>query len=405
MGRILRIAMLSVHSSPLGRLGSADTGGMSVYLLELVSELAKRGNHVDIFTRQTANGWEQVIEYAPQVRIINIGVEGIGDLLRSALLEHLYKFCKAIDSFSREKGVVYDLIHSNYWLSGVVGEQLKTLWHCSHVITFHTLASVKMATLNGHVEDHNRLSEEVRLLRCCDGVIVPTTEEGAHLASMITGQTASIHHIPWGVNMDHFTTGDSAAAKLKIAGLDSKPLVLFVGRFDPMKGIDLALRSLCSLVNTPKVHLLLIGGDGPESASYQRIEHLVHVLGIGERVHLLGTIEHSQMVLYYQKADAVVVSSRYESFGLVILEALASGTPVASTPVGIAPYVIEPGTNGYLAAAGDDRSLAEAISSALALAGRQEAEKIRQSVSDFTWSRVATLLLDAYNNTLLVPYS
>ncbi len=401
MGRILRIAMLSVHSSPLGRLGSADTGGMSVYLLELASELGKRGHHVDIFTRQTAQGWMQVIEYAPHVRIINLALEGIEGLLRSALFEHLCRFCAAIDSFKRQTGVSYDLIHSNYWLSGVVGKQLKALWHCSHVITFHTLASVKMATLNGHVEDHNRLSEEVRLLRCCDGVIVPTAEEGAHLASMITGQTASIHHIPWGVNMDHFTTGDPAAAKLKIAGLESKSLILFVGRFDPMKGIDLALRSLCRLVNTPEVHLVLVGGDGPESPSYQRIERLANGLGIGERVHFLGTIEHSQMVLYYQKADAVLVASRYESFGLVVLEALASGTPVASTPVGIAPYVIEPGTNGYLAAAGDERSLAEAISNALVLADWQEAEKIRQSVSDFTWSRVATLMVDAYNNTLL----
>ena len=403
MGRILRIAMLSVHSSPLGRLGSADTGGMSVCLLELASEFGKRGHHVDIFTRQSAQGLQQVIEYAPHVRIINLSVEGTEEFLRAALFEHLHLFCTAIDSFKRQKGVSYDLIHSNYWLSGVVGEQLKALWHCPHVITFHTLAAVKMAALNGHTEDRKRIAEEVRLLRCCDGVIVPTAQEGQYLASMIPGETASLHHIPWGVNTDHFTTGDPAAARLKIAGLDDKPLVLFVGRFDPMKGIELALRSLCHLVNTPEVQLVLIGGDGPESDSYQRIEQLANGLGIGGRVHFLGLVEHSQMVLYYQKADAVVVSSLYESFGLVILEALASGTPVASTPVGIAPYVIEPGANGYLAAVGDERSLAAAISNALALAERQEAEKIRQSVSDFTWSRVATLLLDAYNTTLLHP--
>lgn len=401
MGRLLRIAMLSIHSSPLGRLGSADTGGMSIYLLELASEIGKRGHHVDIFTRQTVQDWTQVIEYAPNVRIISLTVEGTGNLVRSALFAHLHRFCTAIDYFKRPKGVSYDLIHSNYWLSGVVGEQLKALWHCPHVVTFHTLAAVKMAALKGHTEDRNRIPEETRLLQCCDGVIVPTGEEGQYLASMITGESAPIHHIPWGVNMDHFTIGDPAAAKLEIAGLDSKPLLLFVGRFDPMKGIDLAVRSVCHLVNKSEIHLVLIGGDGPESTSYQRIEQLVNDLGFSDRVHILGPVEHSQMVLYYQKADAVVVSSRYESFGLVILEALASGTPVASTPVGIAPYVILPGINGYLAAAGDDRSLAEAISNALALADLQDAEKIRQSVSDFTWSRVATMLLDTYNYTLL----
>jgi len=400
MGRLLRIAMLSIHSSPLGRLGSADTGGMSIYLLELASEIGKRGHLVDIFTRHTAQGWMQVLEYAPNVRIISLTVEGTENLVRSALLGHLHRFCAAIDNFKRREGSSYDLIHSNYWLSGVVGEQLKVLWCCPHVITFHTLAAVKMAALKGHTEDRNRISEETRLLRCCDGVIVPTAEEGQYLASILTGESAPLHHIPWGVNMDHFTTGDPAVAKIKIAGLDSKPLLLFVGRFDPMKGIDLALRSVCHLVNTTEIHLALIGGDGPESPSSRSIEQLANDLGFSDRVHMLGPVEHSQMVLYYQKADAVVVSSRYESFGLVILEALASGTPVASTAVGIASYIILPGINGYLAAPGDDRSLAEAISNALALADLQDAEIIRQSVSDFTWSKVATIMLDAYNGTL-----
>lgn len=400
MGGNLTIAMLSVHSSPLGRLGSTDTGGMSVYLLELASELGKRGHRVDIFTRQTVQGGEPVVEYAPHVRIINLEVKGAEVLLRAALFEQLHRFCTAIDNFKRREHTGYDLIHSNYWLSGVVGEQLKSLWHCPHVITFHTFAAAKMAALNGHAEDRKRLSEENRLLRCCDGVIVPTAEEAHYLASMISGQTDSIHHIPWGVNLDLFTPAGPVATKCSGAGIDEIQLVLFVGRFDPMKGIDLALRSLCRLKNSPEVHLALIGGDGPGSASYQRIEQAVCRLGIGGRVHLLGTVEHRDMVQYYRQADAVVVSSRYESFGLVILEALASGTPVASTPVGVAPSVITPGTNGYLAAAGDDRSLAEAISSALALAGHQETDTIRQSVTDFTWSTVAALLLDAYNKIL-----
>ena len=338
--------MLSVHSSPLGRLGSADTGGMSIYLLELASELGRRGHGVDIFTRQTTHGWQQVVAYAPHVRVINLAVEGTEGLSRSALFEHLDRFCTVIDSFIRQKGGSYDLIHSNYWLSGVVGEQLKRLWHCPHAVTFHTLAAVKMAAFPGHVEEKNRIDEETRLLQCCDGVIVPTEEEGQYLASMITDEGAAIYHIPWGVNMDRFKTADPAPAKHKNGGLEAGPLVLFVGRFDPMKGVDLAIRSVYHLADSNEIQLFIIGGDGPSSGPYQKIEHYVNELGIGEQVQLIGPVEHSQMVRYYQKADVVVISSRYESFGLVILEALASGTPVASTPVGIAPHVILQGTNG-----------------------------------------------------------
>jgi len=386
--------MLSIHSSPLGRLGSADTGGMSVYLLELASELGGRGHQVDIFTRRVAPDSERVIECAPNVRVITLGVSGTEDLTRSALFEHLNSFCSAIDGFVRQKGATYDLVHSNYWLSGVIGEQLKTRWNCPHVVTFHTVATGKMAALDGHVEDRNRIQEETRLLRYCDGVIVPTEAEGRHLASLINGETASIYHVPWGVNMDHFKAADCSATRHETTG--SCSLVLFVGRFDPMKGIDLAVRGVSRLVNDREIKLLIIGGDGPKSTSCQEISQLADDLGISDRVQLLGPIEHSQMVLYYQKADVVVVSSRYESFGLVILEALACGTPVAATPVGIAPHVIEPGKNGYLAAAGDDQSLAEAIAGALALAEWREAEQIRQSVSEFTWSNAARSTVDVY---------
>lgn len=402
MNKNLQIAMLSLHSSPLGPLGTADTGGMSVYLLELSSELGKRGHRVDIFTRQTEKNTEQITEFAANVRIISLAVPGTQELFRAALFAHLPQFCGAIDCFRKQTGISYDLIHSNYWLSGVVGNQLKTLWACPHVITFHTLAAVKMAVQGDHVEDQRRVVEETRLLQCCDGVIVPTAEEGRILASMCKGETATVYHIPWGVNLEQFKPADPAAARLSIAGADSHPLVLFVGRFDPMKGIDSAIKGLLYLTDTPEVHLALIGGDGPASAPYQRIGQLVSNLGIGDRVHLLGAIEHSQMARYYQKADIVVVSSRYESFGLVILEALACGTAVASTPVGIAPLVIVPGLNGCLAAAGDDRSLAEAISGALALAAVQEPGKISRSVCGYSWSGVAALVLDAYN-TLTVP--
>jgi D-inositol-3-phosphate glycosyltransferase len=400
MNRILRIAMLSVHSSPLGPLGTADTGGMSVYLLELSSELGKLGHRVDIFTRQTKRNSEQITEFAPNVRIISLAVPGTQEVFRAGLFAHLPRFCLAIDRYRKQTGSSYDLIHSNYWLSGVVGDRLKAWWACPHIITFHTLAAVKMAVLETHVEDQRRVAEETRLLQACDGVIVPTAEEGRILAAMCRGVKAAVYHIPWGVNLDHFKLADPVAERLSIAGADGHPLALFVGRFDPMKGIESAIRSLLHLKDPPELHLALIGGDGPASVPYQQVTQLVSSLGIGDRVHLLGAIEHSLMARYYQKADIVVVSSHYESFGLVILEALACGTPVASTPVGIAPLVIVPGLNGCLAAAGDDRSLAKAIYEALTLAALPEPGKISQTVRDYSWTKVAAFVLDAYYETV-----
>jgi len=395
-----RIAMLSIHSSPLGRLGTADTGGMSVYLLELATELGRRGHHVDIFSRVTEPGIEQLIEYAANVRIISLAIDGTRNLHRSALLEHLHSYRQAIETFCQLRGLSYQVIHSNYWLSGIVGDQLKEVWQCPHVISFHTLGNAKIAARKNHQEDQRRISEEARLLRCCDGVIVPTTQEREHLLAVNGDRTSCIYHVPMGVDLEHFKP-NSYCADTRSAGRRENPVVLFVGRFDPMKGAERAVKALNLLLEKPEIHLAIVGGDGEKSAVNQKLERLVNELQMSGRVHFHGAIDYLQMPLYYQSADAVVVSSYYESFGLVILEALATGTPVAATPVGIAPDVIKPGINGYLASDANERSLADAIASTLELARNGEKVKIRQSVCDYSWSRVAGSMLDVYSDVLL----
>jgi D-inositol-3-phosphate glycosyltransferase len=202
------------------------------------------------------------------------------------------------------------------------------------------------------------------------------------------------------VRLDNFGTGTPAAGKGQPGPADGSALLLFVGRFDPMKGIETLLRSFRLLPSAQKVDLVLIGGDGRDSPTGQWLNEYVERLGIAGRVHQLGPADHAEMPGWYQKADAVVISSYYESFGLVILEALASGKPVASTPVGIAPSVIKPGVNGYLAVCGDDSSLAESIASVLRLAKTSDPQKIRESVSSYSWAKVATLMVDAYSSVL-----
>lgn len=394
-----RIAMLSIHSSPLGRLGSMDTGGMSVYLLELATELGKRGRQVDIFTRETEPGMEQLIDYAANVRIISLAIGGTKDLYRSALLTHLHRYRHAIETFCRQSGFNYQVIHSNYWLSGIVGDQLKAVWQCPHVITFHTLGNAKIAARKHHQEDLRRIYEEARLLQCCDGVIVPTYEERERLLTMKGGNRSRLYIVPLGVNLEHFKP-DECIVDIKLADRKDNPVVLFAGRFDPMKGVEMAVKAMRLLSEKPEAHLLLVGGDGSKSAARKKLEHVVNELRMNEQIHFHGAVDYQQMPHYYRKADAVVVSSYYESFGMVILEALASGTPVAATAVGIAPHVIQPGINGYLAADTNEHSLADAITGTLELARQGKGQNIRRSICDYSWARVAGSMLDVYSDVL-----
>ena len=396
-----RITMLSIHSSPMGRMGTRDTGGMSVYVRELAREMGVRGHQVDIFTRRTPADMSRVISPWLNVRVVFIEVAGTGALSKGALYDHSNAFAEAIDAFRRETGLVYDLIHSNYWLSGVVGGRLKALWRCPHVITFHTLGSAKTAALAGHTEHTLRVIEETRMMRHCDGVIAPTAAEGRRMAFLCDDRPENIHVIPCGVDLNRFKPATRRGYDSERRSGPGSPLLLFVGRFDPMKGIETMLTSLTHLPSEPAVALALIGGDGTASPEHRRIVTLARALGIADRVRFLGAVPHRTMPRHYREADAVVVASRYESFGLVILESMASGTPVASTPVGIAPELIQPGVNGFLAPAGDPLRLAEAISRTLLLARRQDPMKIRHTVIKFGWPHLASMLLDAYRKSVI----
>ncbi|MCG6893256.1 MAG: glycosyltransferase [Desulfobacteraceae bacterium] len=398
----LRIAMLSIHSSPLGRMGTRDTGGMSVYLQELAREMGSRGHFVDIFTRATAKETEPVVKPFPNVRVVSLHVRGAEKAPKTALYDHAEAFAAAMTDFCRETAIEYDLIHSNYWLSGVVGSRFAMLHPCPHFITFHTLGAAKMTSRSGHTEDSRRVDVEAELAARCDGVIAPTAAERLRLISLCGARSETIHVVPCGVNLKRFApdAGDDAPAE-ELRKDPGRAVLLGVGRFDPMKGIQRLLAGVaCLNAAGAAVDLVLVGGDGPGSPEHRRVRRQVRGLGMDERVRIVGSVDHRKMPSYYRGADAVGVASRYESFGLVVLEALACGTPVVSTPVGVAPEVIRPGVNGYLAAAGDAESLAQTIARTLRLARERDPLQIHATVSEFDWSRVASLLLDAYRKSI-----
>ena len=396
----LHIALLSIHSSPIGTVGTGDTGGMSIYLLELARALANRGQKIDIFTRGLAPDDAPLVEYAANVRIIRLRVPGTERLSKGQLYNYLPDYQQEIEKFRRQHRADYHILHSNYWLSAVVGDRLQATWGCPHLISFHTLAMSKIAARLDHSEDQLRVDEEGRLLACCDGVMVATAADRDQLAAHLGTDGAPLHLVQLGVDLEHFKPVP-ASKEYGLGKSHRPPVILFVGRFDPMKGADTAITALALLDEEIEPELRLVGGDGPESEAGRRLVELVSALGIQSRVRFIGTVDHTRMPEIYHQADIVVMPSYHESFGLVVLEALASGIPVAATPTGIAVEAIIPDINGYFATSGDARSLAGAMADALALARRQDPLIIRRSVQSYDWSRVADSVYSVYSGALL----
>lgn len=401
-GMSLRLAMLSLHSHPLGQLGASTTGGMSVYVLQLARWLGKSGHAVDIFTAAPGPDAEPIKELWPRVRLVSLpAMRGRHGTSPGTDFDPQ---CRAaeIDRFARGNEGLYSLIHSNYWLSGRVGELLAARWRCPHVITFHTLAVAKQATDPGHHEPALRVETEQRLLMRCAAVLAPTAIELSRLQDLAGERTDHIHRIGCGVDLERFRP----LTREQSSPLTAKPVVpvhlLFIGRFDAMKGLEELLTGLTLLSRPSGVRLSLVGGDGPNSAAQQHLLQLAEKLGISEQVEFAGRVPHARLPDYYRRADVVVLPSRYESFGLVTLEALACGTVVVATRTGVAPEIINPGVNGYLAEVNNPASLAAAISAALDLARSRDTQVIRSTVAGFSWQLVARDLLQVYSHILTI---
>ncbi len=401
VGMKLRLAMLSLHSSPLGHLGTSSTGGMSVYVLELARWLGDNGHAVDIFTAAAEQDAEPVEELWPRVRLVSPrGMRGSSGADFDPLA-----WAMEIEQFAGENGGPYDLIHSNYWLSGRVGELLAAGWRCPHLITFHTLAVAKQATDPLHHEPALRVETEQRLIMQCEAVLAPSQTEIARIRLLAGARTGHIHRVGCGVDLERFRPPAEHFPRRRAAEQAEPAKLLYVGRFDAMKGLHELFTSLTLLPQPSTVQLVLIGGDGPASAAQQRLVELARDLGIGEQVEFAGRVAHERLPEYYTRAAVVVLPSRYESFGLVTLEALACGTPVVATRTGVAPEIIVPGVNGYLAEVNNPPSLAAAISAALELAGSRDGQVIRGTFADFAWQRVARDLLRVYYHTLNIHSS
>jgi len=395
----LQIAMFSIHSSPIGELGTKNTGGMSVYIRELARQLGARGHCIDIYTRLNGSKHNRIIDLDDNVRLIHLSAGNNSYIHKLTLYYYLSDFFRALQKFREQENLQYDLIHSHYWLSGRLGSWVQDRWNLPHIVMFHTLGTVKNIAGVADQEPDLRIATEKKLAKTCQRILAPTVREKNNLLTYYNAPAGKIGVVPCGVNLDLFQPMDRAAARQRLGFDGDESIVLYVGRFDPIKGIDRLLEATTHLRHHRRLRLIIIGGDGPDNAEYQNLQKLAYKLGIQNKVTFVGRIEQNHLPPYYSTADVLVVPSYYESFGLVGLESLACGTPVVATEVGAMRSILRNGETGRIVADANPRSLAQAIEAFIARPGSEKpsTDMIRASVLKFGWANVAAAVIDEYN--------
>ena len=395
----LQIAMFSIHSSPIGELGTKNTGGMSVYIRELAWQLGTRGHRIDIYTRLNGSKRNRIIDLGDNVRLIHLSAGNNGLAQKLTLYYYLSDFFRALQQFRERENLNYDLVHSHYWLSGRLGSWVQDRWNLPHMVMFHTLGTVKNIAGVADQEPDLRIATEKKLTKTCQRILAPTAAEKNNLLTYYNADAEKIGVVPCGVNLDLFRPMDRAAARQRLGFNNNESIVLYVGRFDPIKGIDRLLEAAAHLQDKRQLRLVIIGGDGPETPEYQNLQKMTRKLGIQHAVTFVGRVEQRHLPPYYSAADVLVVPSYYESFGLVGLESLACGTPVVATEVGAMRSILRDGETGQIVPHANPRSLAAAVEKFISGSGSKKlsADMIRASVLKFGWSTVAAAVIDEYD--------
>lgn len=392
----MRIAMLSAHTSPLAPLGGRETGGMNVYVLELSRELAQLGYEVDIFTR--LDGELPLIEQvAPNLRLVRIEAGPASPIEKEEIVRYLPEFHRNIRGFFGENGP-YDVVHSHYWQSGWSGTLLAREFDLPHVVMFHTLGEVKNRARFGEEEPKLRIRHERTIARRATAIVTASDHERQLLELYYRADTGRMHSVPCGIDLDLFQPRDATAARAEIGVTGDGPLILWVGRLEKLKGVEILIDAVSQL-DRRDFQVLIVGGDERASALRNELEAQAKALGIGENVEFRGAVPHDALPSYYSAADVCVVPSYYESFGLVAVEAMACGTPVVASRVGGLVSTVTDGVTGYLIPWRCPEPFAEKLE---VLLGNPElranfAAAARKSVERFRWSTVGLRIADVYD--------
>jgi D-inositol-3-phosphate glycosyltransferase len=415
MPQVTNIAMISYHTCPLATLGGKDTGGMNVYVREITRQLGVQGVHVDVFTRSQD-------EHVPHVlhdlgfgnRVVHIPAGPEVPMPKPELATHLPQFVEGIKEFSRTKGIHYDLIHSHYWMSGIAATELKNAWNVPILHMFHTLGLMKnrVAQTEQEKEGEYRIGGERQVIRAADMLVAATPAELSQLQFLYQADDRRIVVIPPGVDTCHFYPIPEDEAKEYVGVPPCGRMLLFVGRIEPLKGLDVLLQAIVLLrergvMKIAPFCLSVIGGDpmvSPDSMSQemQRLQAMREQYGLQDMVALLGKRSQDALPYYYSAAKVVVMPSHYESFGMVALEAMACGTPVVASDVGGLAYLVKDGETGFTVPVGDASALAERLERLLvdqALLAKLGAQA-QEYACEYAWENIVARLRGVYTELL-----
>jgi D-inositol-3-phosphate glycosyltransferase len=411
----LNIAMLSYHTCPLAVLGGKNTGGMNVYVRELTRFLGQIDVHVDVFTRSEN-------EHIPSVshdlgnfnRVVHISAGPEVYMQKASLREYVHPFAKEIMAFAERKGIEYDLIHSHYWLSGLAGMDLQAAWDVPMLQMFHTLGLMKqrIGRTAEEREGQERVDGETAVMKAAERIIAATEAERSQLELLYGINHQKVSIVPPGVDTHHFYPIPADEAKEAIGISPEDRMALFVGRIEPLKGVDTLIRAMAIVKRTCKQfvcphYLVIIGGD-PEGhperdeGEMGRLQALARSLGLDDIVVFLGKRGQQTLPYYYSAAEVVVMPSHYESFGMVALEAMACGTPVIASQVGGLAYLVQESETGFFVPAQDPEALAEKLR-LMFVNHDLRAEMGRQAVTyaqKYRWESIADRIATIYRQMI-----
>ncbi len=401
--------MISLHTSPLDQPGTGDSGGMNVYVRAAAERLAACGLDVDVFTRRRSSDVAETQELAAGAQVVQVTAGPRAPVAKAELVRYLPEFLEGVVRRSRTVGG-YDLVHTHYWLSGQVGRDVTQAWRVPLVASFHTLGKVKNYSLapDEGPEPRLRVRGEEAVIAHADRIMAATPAEASHLVGLYGADPDRIRLVPPGADHSLFFPRPRLPAATRLHMADVR-LLLFVGRLQPHKGPDVAVRTLAEVLardpeGTGDVVLAIVGGPSGTGggAEVARLMDLSRALGVQERVMLLPPQPQERLADFYAAAEVVLVPSRSESFGLVALEAQACGVPVVASRVGGLRYVVDDGATGFLVEGHDPADHADAALRLLrdpALAERMGRAAVAHSMR-FSWNATAREILGVYGELL-----
>jgi len=414
----MKIAMLSYHTCPLATLGGKDTGGMNVYVRELTSHLGRAGIHVDVFTRSQDEHVPHVLhELGYGNRVVHIPAGPEIPLPKQQLSSYIPQFTKEILSFSAERNLQYDAIHSHYWMSGLSALSLQREWNIPVINMFHTLGLMKnrIARSESEIEGAYRIDGERQVIHAANRLVAATIAERAQLEFLYQAESSKITVIPPGVDTSRFYPIPKDEAKAVVGISPDDRMILFVGRIEPLKGLETLLHALALLKESGTnqccpMYLVVIGGEPdvtPETmnAEMSRLFSLRDDLNLENMVIFLGKQAQDTLPYYYSAAEVVVVPSFYESFGMVALEAMACGTPVIASQVGGLAFLVQDGKTGYVVPDGDAQELCDRL--LLVMRDRELRTKLGDQAAAaaraYDWEIITHQIIRLYDETIKKP--